>query len=252
MSRATLGEKLAAVSALLGAGGALGAPLSSVSGFGCKGPGAERAAVAFALPRMAAAAPADLEGARGLHEACGYDVHRIQYRSSTTRAPHLNRAPADLRERAPPRDESGCQPDRTARSAQPAPTRRACAPNPRRAQYAKPTVFRVRAAPQQDVYELYARARQGALQFYDIASVQTLRESRALNGMFRVVRESEDLDLAEESDDEELFQNMREDKYLRIGAEVDIECEFDARVRRWALRRVAPPGARVVQLSALL
>jgi hypothetical protein len=78
-------------------------------------------------------------------------------------------------------------------------------------QYKYPTVFRVMADVQYDIYHLYAcgpSSNQPGRQFvyYDVGYVPNYEKSVFLNGLFRNIRENRNLDYIEESDDETDFE----------------------------------------------
>jgi hypothetical protein len=72
-----------------------------------------------------------------------------------------------------------------------------------------------------------------------------------MNGIFRNIRENRNLDLIEESDDEEDFENIREDKYVDLNKTVLIECMFHQKFKKWVPVRVVPKGERIIHISRL-
>jgi hypothetical protein len=88
--------------------------------------------------------------------------------------------------------------------------------------------------------------------YYNTAGVQTLKTSQFLNSLFRSVRENDNLDLAEESEDEETFQDVSDTKYLSNAKEFELECVFDTKIAQWVPIHKASPGARIVQLTSLI
>jgi hypothetical protein len=252
-ARVPFGEKLHRLCAMM-ASGALRLPLQFLSG-DCVG-----FAMAVMLPLMISVEPATFDAAEAAFAGAAYPICRYQYRSSAKIAPCLNRGTGDFRRAAPapapapmPAGPQYIQ-SIEGGAACGAPGGQKVRINPRRGQYKQRTVFRVSADPQHDIYRLFAQPPgRGAVQFYDIAGVSTLRTSMFLNSLFRRIRENIDLDLAEESDDEDTFQCAGDDKYLAPGVSmIDMECDFDTRTRRWIPVAVAPPGARLVLMSALV
>lgn len=240
MKRVPFGEKLRSLREMMQTG-ILRLPIRIESG-NCPG-----FAMPFFLPQMMAlSSGADIES---LQQKCVYPVCKIQYKSSTDIVPCLNRALADIRRAAqpPPPLPRGVAAQGGGSAHHPKPRI-----NPRRGQYKQRTVFCVRADTQQDIYQLYAQVSGRKEDFYDIANIPGLRVSRLMNGIFRNIRENMNLDFAEESDDEELFQDTRPDKYVDLELAVNMECEFDARCKRWTPICIAPRGARIVQMSALV
>jgi hypothetical protein len=107
-------------------------------------------------------------------------------------------------------------------------------------QYRFPTVFRVIADVQYDIYHLYAcgpntqspNTAQNTYRkpstrnfvYYDVAYIPNYEKSVFMNGLFRNIRENRNLDYIEESDEDEDFENTREDKYVDLTKELYIEC----------------------------
>ena len=84
-------------------------------------------------------------------------------------------------------------------------------------QYKYPTVFQVTADIQFDIYHLFTFGKNKLPVYYNVAYVPNYKSSCFLNSVFRNIRENKNLDYIEESDDEEDFQNMDEDKYVDIN-----------------------------------
>ena len=89
------------------------------------------------------------------------------------------------------------------------------------------TTFKVLADNRQDIYKLYCK--EG---FYGFASVSKLKTSKLLNSIFREIKESTNLDLLEESDDEEEFQNTNDNKY-NLNNTVYMTCKFNKNFNSW-------------------
>jgi hypothetical protein len=72
-----------------------------------------------------------------------------------------------------------------------------------------------------------------------------------MNGLFRNIRENKNLDFIEESDDEDDFQNMNEDKYVDVNKTILIECIFDRKFKKWTPVQVVDKRSKVVHISQL-
>ena len=75
--------------------------------------------------------------------------------------------------------------------------------------------FLIKATIHPDIYELYYK-QQGNLVYYKTASIPDFKTSVFMNGLFRNIKENTNLDLLEESDDEEEFENISDDKYVDL------------------------------------
>jgi len=113
---------------------------------------------------------------------------------------------------------------------------KACAkfvPNWRKPQYCHETRFWIMADPAYDLYKLYARGADGSPVFVDYACVIDRATSQWLNGLFRRILENRRIDAIEESDDEEDFQIVRENKYTDLEKKVVVSCRFQGRLKKW-------------------
>ena len=118
-------------------------------------------------------------------------------------------------------------------------------------QYKYPTVFRVMADVQYDIYHLYACGPNCTFVYYDVAYIPNYKKSVFMNGLFRNIRENTNLDYIEESDDEEEFENMQEDKYVDLKKEIFMECSFHTKFKRWVPIFVVGKSEKVVHIYKL-
>lgn len=104
--------------------------------------------------------------------------------------------------------------------------------NKHKPQYKLPTIFKVKAHNDEDIYELYAYdASNGGSTFYTIAGINDYKTSIMMNSIFRNVRENSNIDYIEMSDDEE--------EYIKPLKEVLIECIYNAKFGKWMPVKVA-------------
>jgi hypothetical protein len=106
-------------------------------------------------------------------------------------------------------------------------------PNWRKPQYREETRFWIMADPVYDLYKLYARGADGSPVFVDYACVIDRATSYWLNGLFRNMSENRRIDAIEESDDEEDFQIVRENKYTDLEKKLVVRCRFQNRLKKW-------------------
>lgn len=119
-------------------------------------------------------------------------------------------------------------------------------------QYRYPTIFQVTADIQFDIYHLFAFGKNARPVYYNVAYVPNCKSSMFLNGIFRKIRENKNLDYIEESDDEEEFQNMDEDRFVDINKVVLMECTFNQKFKRWTPTKVVDERSKVVHLNKLV
>lgn len=161
-----------------------------------------------------------------------YVVHHIQYRSLSQIVPYMNVQGDD----------------------EPAPTlsvvvveEKAPRCDFKKPQYKKPTVFYVKADMQFDIYRLYVSDRT----YYGLAYIPNYKTSVLMNGFFRKIRENDNLDLLEESDDEDDFQDVNPTKYVDLEKCVKMECIFHQKFKRWIPLRIVDSSDSVVSLNKL-
>jgi hypothetical protein len=115
-------------------------------------------------------------------------------------------------------------------------------------------VFLVSADTDDDIYHLFCYDNRSAdnYTYMDLAYIGTRKESKYMNSQFRNIRENDNVDLGEESEDEELFQNVNPDKYVDLSKKVKMNCVFQNRWRRWTPTSVVSDKARVTNINELV
>ena len=83
-------------------------------------------------------------------------------------------------------------------------------------QFKLPTVFLVTADIQFDIYHLFVYGKESKQIYYNVAYIPNYKTSVFMNKIFRKIRENDNLDYIEESEDEDDFENMDEDKYVDL------------------------------------
>tara|TARA_B110000305_G_C19307202_1_gene572178 strand:+ start:202 stop:1119 length:918 start_codon:yes stop_codon:yes gene_type:complete len=96
----------------------------------------------------------------------------------------------------------------------------------------KTMIFRVMADIKYNVYNLYCY-NNNKIQFYQKTYIPDYKTSVMLNNKFRIIKENINLDLLEESDDEEEFENTNEDKYVYLDRYYNYKCTFHYKTKRW-------------------
>jgi hypothetical protein len=82
---------------------------------------------------------------------------------------------------------------------------------------------------QNDVYHLYS--------YNDnpigLACIPDYKTSVMMNKLFRKIKENDDLDALEESDDEEEFENVNIDKHVYLDKSYKMICQFNNKFKKW-------------------
>ena len=94
----------------------------------------------------------------------------------------------------------------------------------------KEKVFTIKADIQNDIYNLYDVVSNELL---DIAYIPDYKTSVMMNKLFRNIKENQNLDALEESDDEEEFENDKIDKFVYLDRSFDMICEYNMKYKRW-------------------
>ena len=93
-------------------------------------------------------------------------------------------------------------------------------------------VFAVKALVKNDLYQLYIENNY-KLEEYNIAFISDYKTSVMMNQIFRNIKENQNLDALEESDDEDEFENINEDKFVDLKKCVYMECSFNKKYNKW-------------------
>tara|TARA_B100000902_G_scaffold354010_1_gene365853 strand:- start:838 stop:1785 length:948 start_codon:yes stop_codon:yes gene_type:complete len=94
-------------------------------------------------------------------------------------------------------------------------------------------ILKIKATVTDDIYELYCYEPGNINKFYGHACINTYKKSIFLNSLFRNIKENRNLDLLEESDDENDFENVSEDKYVNLKKTLIMKCIFNQKFKKW-------------------
>ena len=112
-------------------------------------------------------------------------------------------------------------------------------------QYKKRTIFEVMADIQYDVYLLYAYNNMSITGtggssktveknvYVNVAFISNYKTSKMMNRIFRKIKENENLDYIEESEDEEDFENADPEKFVDLKKKVIMEFQFNFKFKKW-------------------
>ena len=93
-------------------------------------------------------------------------------------------------------------------------------------------IFIIKATIYPDIYELYYTNGKKYI-YYKHACITDYKNSVYMNSIFRNIKENDDLDKLEESDDEEEFENIAEDKYVDLKKEISFKCVYLKYYKSW-------------------
>ena len=112
-------------------------------------------------------------------------------------------------------------------------------------------IFKITADIEPDIYNLFIY-KDGAEVFYDIAFIPNYNTSVMMNKLFRKIKENDNLDAIEESDDEEEFQNNKEDKFVYLDVSFKMNCEYNSKFKRWVPIGLANRKDNIISIKNLL
>ena len=112
-------------------------------------------------------------------------------------------------------------------------------------------IFKITADIEPDIYNLFIY-KDGTEVFYDIAFIPNYNTSVMMNKLFRKIKENDNLDAIEESDDEEEFQNNKEDKYVYLDISFKMNCEYNSKFKRWIPVSLASRNDNIISIKNLL
>ena len=94
-------------------------------------------------------------------------------------------------------------------------------------------IFKVKPNIKDDTYEIFCINNKKQEIFYDYALIPDYKTSKMMNKLFRNIKENENLDLLEQSDDEEDFENTDLYKYVNINITYNMKCKFSDKFKQW-------------------
>jgi hypothetical protein len=115
----------------------------------------------------------------------------------------------------------------------------------------KEQVFVVRPDIQDDIYYLFCLNKQLKEEQYGIAHIPDYNTSVMMNKLFRVIKENQNLDALEESDDEEEFENEDIHKFVHLNKTYNMVCVFNYKFKKWVPIKLANKEAPIVNINEL-
>jgi hypothetical protein len=90
-------------------------------------------------------------------------------------------------------------------------------------------IFLCKPDIQNDIYHLYSLNNE----YVGLACIPDYKTSKMMNTLFRIIKENNDLDKLEESDDEDEFENPNIDKFVFLNKSYKMECEYNKKFKKW-------------------
>ena len=92
--------------------------------------------------------------------------------------------------------------------------------------------FQINADIQYDIYNMFILDN-NILIFYDILLINSYNNSVFMNNLFRKIKENKNLDLLEESDTENEFEDISIDKFVDLNKKINIKCKYFCKFKKW-------------------
>lgn len=102
----------------------------------------------------------------------------------------------------------------------------------------KSGIFIVKATVKDDIYNLFRLDDLKQENAYGVAYIPTYKLSVMMNSIFRNIKENNNLDLLEESDDEEDFENKNPNKYVFLDKIVKMKCIYNSKFKKWTPEKI--------------
>jgi len=116
----------------------------------------------------------------------------------------------------------------------------------------KELVFIVKPNIQNDIYNLYMLSHDTKTEkFYDTAYIPNYNTSVMMNKLFRNIKENDNLDRLEESDDEDEFENDNIDKFVYLEKTYLMKCKYNYKFKKWYPDSLADKNAKIVTSAEL-
>ena len=112
-------------------------------------------------------------------------------------------------------------------------------------------VFNIRPDIQDDIYHLYCINNELKEEEHGIAHISDYNSSVMMNKLFRIIKENENLDALEESDDEEEFENENIDKFVHLDKSYKMVCQFNHKFKKWMPIKIANEIDKIITYQDL-
>ena len=100
-------------------------------------------------------------------------------------------------------------------------------------------VFKVKPDIQNDLSSIHVWTGRRRYVYMDTLESKSYDTSVMLNKLFRKIKENANLDALEESDDEEEFEDVRVDKFVKLNASFKMVCEYVPKINKWIPQKLA-------------
>ena len=107
-------------------------------------------------------------------------------------------------------------------------------------------VFLIKPDIQNDIYYLYCLDQNLNEEQHSIANVPDYNTSVLMNKLFRIIKENNNLDALEESDDEDEFENENVTKFVHLDKSYKMVCQFNHKFKKWTPIKLANEDNKII------
>lgn len=97
----------------------------------------------------------------------------------------------------------------------------------------KEIILKIRPDIQNDIYHLFCLDNLDNEYYVDLAYIPDYKTSVLMNSLFRNIKENNNLDYLEESEDEDEFENGKEDRFVYLDREILMYCKYHFKFKKW-------------------
>ena len=72
-----------------------------------------------------------------------------------------------------------------------------------------------------------------------------------MNRLFRNIKENENLDALEESDDEEEFENEKDDRFVFLDREYNMICNYHYKFKKWVPIKISTTNSLIAEYKEI-
>ena len=108
-------------------------------------------------------------------------------------------------------------------------------------------VFLIKPDIQTDIYYLYCLDQNLKEEQHSIAHVPDYNASVMMNKLFRIIKENNNLDALEESDDDEEFENEDVSKFVHLDKSYKMICQFNHKFKKWIPIKLANENSEIIK-----
>ena len=113
------------------------------------------------------------------------------------------------------------------------------------------TIFNIRPDIENDIYHIYCLNNELKEEEHGIAHICDYKTSVMMNKLFRIIKENDNLDALEESDDDDEFENENADKFLNLNKSFKMLCQFNHKFKRWVPINLANEKQEIITIKDL-